>query len=249
MSNLVVEIKDLEKSFGGHTAIDGISLDVNRGEIFGLLGANGAGKTTAISILLGLVTPDPGSTVKIFGYDLEENRIEILQRCNFMSAYASLPANLSVIENLKVFGRLYRVKHLSNRISELAELLEIEQLLKRITGELSSGQTTRVGLAKALLNDPDLLLLDEPTASLDPDIADRVRKILKRIQEERQLSIIYTSHNMRDVEELCDRIVFMRAGKILSKGSPQQVIDEFGEDSLEEVFIRVSRDGATTQMN
>ncbi|MEM1158878.1 MAG: ABC transporter ATP-binding protein [Verrucomicrobiota bacterium] len=241
----VIEVKDLEKTFSGHAAIAGVSFDVNRSEIFGLLGANGAGKTTAISILLGLVTPNEGSTVKIFGHDLEPNRIAILQRCNFMSAYASLPANLSVMENLKVFGRLYRVKRLSQRITELAELLEIQPLLKRITGELSSGQATRVGLAKALLNEPELLLLDEPTASLDPDIADRVRKILKRIQQERQLSIVYTSHNMRDVEELCDRIIFMREGKILSQGSPQQVIDEFGEDSLEEVFIRVSREGAS----
>ncbi|MEM6884345.1 MAG: ABC transporter ATP-binding protein [Verrucomicrobiota bacterium] len=240
----VVEIRNLEKTFAGQLAINGVSFHVKRGEIFGLLGANGAGKTTAISILLGLITPDAGSSVKVFGHDLEENRIPILQRCNFMSAYANLPANLSVIENLKVFGRLYRVNDLDQRIAELAELLEIGSFLKRITGELSSGQATRVGLAKALLNDPDLLLLDEPTASLDPDIADRVRKILKRIQQERRLSIIYTSHNMRDVEELCDRIIFMREGKILSEGSPQQVIDEFGEESLEEVFIRVSRDGA-----
>ncbi len=241
----VVEIRNLSKSFSNHTAIAGISFHVKRGEIFGLLGANGAGKTTAIFILLGLVTPGYGSEVRIFGVELEPNRIAVLERCNFMSAYASLPANLSVQENLQVFAHLYGVTQAKRKIAELAELLEIGQLLKRITGELSSGQSTRVGLAKALLNDPDLLLLDEPTASLDPDIADRVRKILKKIQQERQLSIIYTSHNMRDVEELCDRIIFMREGKILSEGTPQDVIDEFGEESLEEVFIRVSRDGSS----
>ncbi len=238
---MVVSVQDLKKDFSGFEAIRGISFAIPQGEIFGLLGANGAGKTTAISILLGLITPSSGQ-IEIFGKDFETNRVDILQRANFMSAYTSLPSNLSVKENLLVFARLYSVVEPEKRIRELADLLDLGAMLKQVTGELSSGQSTRVGLAKALLNRPELLLLDEPTASLDPDMADKVRKILRQVHHEDKMTMIYTSHNMRDVEELCDRIVFMRKGLILAEGSPAQIIDSFGEKSLEEVFIKVSRD-------
>lgn len=238
---MIVTVEDLKKDFSGFEAIRGISFAIPAGEIFGLLGANGAGKTTAISILLGLITPSSGR-IEVFGMGFEANRVEILQRSNFTSAYTSLPSNLSVRENLLVFARLYRVSQPEKRIRELADLLDLGEMLTQVTGQLSSGQSTRVGLAKALLNRPELLLLDEPTASLDPDMADKVRKILRQVHDQDRMTMIYTSHNMRDVEELCDRIVFMRKGLILAEGSPQQVIDTFGEKSLEEVFIKVSRE-------
>jgi ABC-2 type transport system ATP-binding protein len=238
---MVVSVQDLKKDFSGFEAIKGISFTIPRGEIFGLLGANGAGKTTAISILLGLITPSSGK-IEVFGEDFEHHRVDILQRSNYMSAYANLPSNLSVQENLLIFAKLYGVANPKQRIRELAELLDIGDMLKRVTGELSSGQSTRVGLAKALLNRPELLLLDEPTASLDPDMADKVRKILQQVRRNDDMTMIYTSHNMRDVEELCDRIVFMSKGTILAEGTPAQITKTFGKKTLEEVFIKVSRD-------
>ena len=228
--------------FGETPAIADLSFCVDRGEIVGLLGANGAGKTTAISIILGLVTATSG-TVRVFGLDIERHRVEILQQSNFSSAYTALPSNLRVRENLMVFAHLYSVKKPSRKIDELLELLEISDLKNRVNGELSSGESTRVNLCKALLNDPRLLLLDEPTASLDPDIADKVRKLLRRIQRERELSILYTSHNMRDVEEVCDRVIFMQNGKVFAEGTPQTIVEKFQEKSLEDLFIRVARSG------
>jgi ABC-2 type transport system ATP-binding protein len=238
----IVEVQHLRKEFDGTVAVADISFTVNRGEIVGLLGANGAGKTTTIQILLGLTTTTTGS-VRIFGEDFEKHRIEILQRCNFSSAYTGLPSNLKVWENLLIFSKLYGVKNWRARADELLELMEIPHLKKKITGNLSSGESTRVNLCKALLNDPELLLLDEPTASLDPDIADKVRKILRRIQRERGTTMIYTSHNMRDVEEVCDRVLFMHKGRIIAEGTPQQVVDKFQQKSLEDVFINVARGG------
>jgi len=244
----VIEVRDLKKVFGTTTAIDSLSFDVQPGEIVGFLGPNGAGKTTAIAILLGLITPTAG-TVRIFGLDFEPNRVEILQRSNFSSAYVSLPTNLKVIENLNVFARIYGVPNAKRVINELMELMEVSPLRDRVTGQLSAGESTRVNLCKAFLNNPQLLLLDEPTASLDPDMADKVRKLLRRMQRDRGLAMLYTSHNMRDVEEICDRVLFLRRGRIIAQGTPQEVMDQFKEDSLEEVFIRVARDGKIEEVS
>jgi ABC-2 type transport system ATP-binding protein len=242
MSESIVEVHDLRKEFDGTVAVAGVSFSVRRGEIVGLLGANGAGKTTTIQVLLGLTTSTAG-TVRIFGQDLEHHRIEILQRSNFSSAYTGLPSNLKVWENLLVFAKIYGVKDHRAKSDQLLEMFEIAHLRNKITGHLSSGESTRVNLCKSLLNDPELLLLDEPTASLDPDIADKVRKMLRRIQRERGITMIYTSHNMRDVQEVCDRVLFMHKGRIIAEGTPQQVMDKFNQKSLEDVFISVARGG------
>lgn len=236
----ILQADRLVKTFGEFTALDGLSFSVAPGESLGLLGVNGAGKTTAMNLLLGLTTPTSGM-VRIFGLDLWKHRIEILQQINFSSAYTSLPSNLLVWQNLTVFARLYRVPRPKPRIEELLELLEITHLRKSVTGKLSAGESTRVNLAKALLNEPRLLLLDEPTASLDPDIADRVRTLLRRLQKENGLSILYTSHNMRDIEEVCDRLVFLHGGKVIAEGTPGEVKTRFHCTSLEDFFIGVAR--------
>jgi ABC-2 type transport system ATP-binding protein len=242
MGEVIVEVEHLRKEFDGTVAVADVSFCVQRGEIVGVLGPNGAGKTTTIQILLGLTTPTAG-TVRIFGKELQKHRVEILQRCNFASAYTGLPSNLKVWENLLIFSKLYGVNGHRQKADELLALFEITHLRNKITGHLSSGESTRVNLVKALLNDPELLLLDEPTASLDPDIADRVRKLLRRIRHERGITMIYTSHNMRDVQEVCDRVLFMHKGRIIAEGTPQQVMEKFRQKSLEEVFIRVARGG------
>jgi ABC-2 type transport system ATP-binding protein len=193
-------------------------------------------------MLLGLLTPTSGA-VRIFGKEFAHHRSEILQRCNFSSAYAALPGNLTVRENLRVFAGLYGLKDHRARVEELLTMFEVGHLRDKITGHLSSGESTRVNLCKALLNQPELLLLDEPTASLDPDIADKVRKLLRCIQREQHITMLYTSHNMRDVEEVCDRVLFLHKGKIIAEGTPQELIDRFQKKSLEEVFIRVARSG------
>jgi ABC-2 type transport system ATP-binding protein len=242
MAEILVEVQNLRKEFAGTVAVADVSFTVPRGEIVGVLGANGAGKTTTIQILLGLIKPS-GGKVTIFGKDLERHRIEILQRSNFSSAYTGLPSNLKVWENLLIFAKIYGVRDHRQKIDALLEMFEITHLRTKITGNLSSGESTRVNLCKSLLNDPELLMLDEPTASLDPDIADKVRKLLRRIQSERQITMIYTSHNMRDVEEVCDRVLFMHKGRIIAEGTPQQVKDQFNQTSLEDVFISVARGG------
>ena len=242
MAEILVEVQNLRKEFGGTVAVADVSFTVPRGEIVGVLGANGAGKTTTIQILLGLIKPS-GGKVTIFGKDLERHRIEILQRSNFSSAYTGLPSNLKVWENLLIFAMIYGVKGHRQKIDALLEMFEITHLRTKITGNLSSGESTRVNLCKSLLNDPELLMLDEPTASLDPDIADKVRKLLRRIQSERQITMVYTSHNMRDVEEVCDRVLFMHKGRIIAEGTPQEVKDKFKQTSLEDVFISVARGG------
>jgi ABC-2 type transport system ATP-binding protein len=238
----LVHVEHLRKEFNGTVAVADVSFSVQRGEIVGLLGANGAGKTTTIQVLLGLTTPTSG-TVRVFGQDMEKQRVEILQRCNFSSAYTALPTNLKVRENLAVFSKLYSVRDAGRKTKELLELFEIEHLKDQITGRLSSGESTRVNLCKSLLNDPELLMLDEPTASLDPNIADKVRKLLRRIQRERNITMIYTSHNMRDVEEVCDRVLFLNKGRVIAEGTPQEVVAKFNQKSLEEVFINVARSG------
>jgi ABC-2 type transport system ATP-binding protein len=240
---VVLAVEGLRREFAdGSVAVADLSFRVHRGEVVGLLGANGAGKTTAMHIILGLVTPTAGR-VRIFGMDPVKEREAILRRCNFASAYTGLPGNLLVWQNLMVFGKLYGVKDLRNRIGELLEMFEIGHLRDRLTSHLSAGEATRLHLCKALLNEPGLLMLDEPTASLDPDIADKVRKILRRIQRERGIAILYTSHNMRDIEEVCDRVIFMHKGKVVTEGTPAQVVSGFSENSMENVFIRIVRGG------
>ncbi|MFD0895903.1 ABC transporter ATP-binding protein [Luteolibacter ambystomatis] len=242
MSAPVLEIDHVVKRFDSFTAVDGVCLDVRAGEVVGLLGVNGAGKTTLMNMVLGLITPTSG-TIRAFGMDLSKHRMEILRRANFCTTYAALPGNVSVRNNLLIFAGLYGVKKPKQKVAELLELLEITKLADKPTGQLSAGESTRVNLAKALLNDPELLLLDEPTASLDPDIADKVRKLVRHVQKERAPAILYTSHNMRDIEEVCDRILFLHQGKILASGTADEITRHFKEDDLENVFIKIARSG------
>jgi len=242
VAEVILEIDGVIKKFDDFTAVDGVSFNVHAGETVGLLGVNGAGKTTLMNMILGLTTPS-GGTIRAFGMDLQKHRLEILQRSNFCTTYATLPGNLKVRSNLEIFARLYSVPKPKEKVAQLLELLEITKLAEKSTGQLSAGESTRVNLAKALLNDPDLLLLDEPTASLDPDIADKVRKLVRHVQRERHPAILYTSHNMRDIEEVCDRVLFLHAGKILAAGTPDEITKHFQEDDLEDVFIKIARGG------
>jgi ABC-2 type transport system ATP-binding protein len=238
----VLHVHDLSKVFNDVVAVDRLSFSIERGEIVGILGANGAGKTTTLQMILGLIRPTSGR-IEIFGQELEQHRSEILRRMNFASVGVNLPMNLPVCRNLWIFAKLYGVKDAWPRIDALLNLLEISHLRDAITGGLSSGEVSRVNLCKALLNRPELLLLDEPTASLDPDIADKVRKILRRVQQEDGVAMLYTSHNMRDIEEVCDRVLFLHNGRLMTEGTPAQVIEQFRTRNLEEVFIRIARSG------
>jgi len=240
MNEPILKVTSIGKSFEKFRAVHDVSFEVRPGEVVGLLGVNGAGKTTVMSMLLGLITPDTGS-IRVFGMDLAKHRIKILKRSNFCTTYAALPSNLSVKHNLRIFARLYGVPKPNIKVDEVLELLEISRLRESITGRLSAGESTRVNLAKSLLNDPDLLMLDEPTASLDPDMADKVRKLVRRIQRERRPGIVYTSHNMRDITEVCDRVLFLHHGKVLSEGTPDEIVRHFKEDDLENVFIKIAR--------
>tara|TARA_B100001093_G_scaffold290221_1_gene277128 strand:- start:393 stop:1139 length:747 start_codon:yes stop_codon:yes gene_type:complete len=241
----ILQARSLTKRFGDIVAVDGLDLDVRAGEVIGLLGVNGAGKTTVMNMILGLTIPNGGS-IDVFGKDLQKHRIEILKRTNFCTTYANLPSNLKVWQNLRVFAGLYGVKNPGEKIEELLEMLGIHHLRNNITGRLSAGEGTRVNLAKALLNDPELLLLDEPTASLDPDIADKVRKLVRRLQKERSPAILYTSHNMRDIEEVCDRVLFLHQGKILASGTAGEIKSRFEGKDLDDVFIKVARNEVET---
>ncbi len=245
MARPVVEVHQLTKRFERVTAVDGISFDIYAGEILGLLGPNGAGKTTTIQMLLGVTTPSSGS-IRVFGLDLAHRREAILEKVNFSSSYVSLPQSLTVFENLRVFAQLYRVGNYREKIGHLLSVFEIADLRDTVTRKLSTGQMTRVSLAKALLNDPKVLFLDEPTASLDPDIADKTRSMLKRIRSESGLSILYTSHNMKEMEEMSDRIIFLNKGRILSTGSPGEILKRFQGEDLEEVFLKVARSKTNT---
>jgi ABC-2 type transport system ATP-binding protein len=238
----ITEVNQLTKRFGSLTALDSLNFKVCRGEILGILGPNGAGKTTAIHCMLGLVTPTSGS-IHIMGLDIASHRRKILSRVNFSSAYTALPANLTVRENLIVFARLYGLKSARNRIDSLLELFEIEETNNRLTGSLSSGQLTRLNLCKAFLNDPEILFLDEPTASLDPDIASKVRERLHDLQLQRGRTMIYTSHNMQEVEQMCDRVIFLAKGRIVMQGAPAEVIKQSKSRSLEDLFISIARNG------
>jgi ABC-2 type transport system ATP-binding protein len=238
----VLHVHELTKAFDKVVAVDRLSFGIARGEIVGILGANGAGKTTTLQMILGLIRPTSGR-IEIFGQELEQHRIGIVRRMNFSSAGVNLPMNLRVSQNLWIFAKLYGVKDAWRRIDGLLNLLEINHLRDAITGRLSSGEVSRVNLCKALLNRPELLLLDEPTASLDPDIADKVRKILRRVQQEDGVAMLYTSHNMRDIEEICDRVLFLHNGRLMTEGTPAQVVEQFRTRNLEEVFIRIARSG------
>ena len=237
-----IEVDRLTKRFGDVTAVDNLSFTVAPGEILGLLGPNGAGKTTTIQLLLGLTTPTSGAA-RVLGLDVQQHRRAVLQRVNFSSAYISLPTNLSVWENLHVFARLYGIRQPRQKILALLELFELPHMINRITGALSSGQLTRLNLCKAFLNDPEVLFLDEPTASLDPAIATKVRETLQHMQRERQVTMLYTSHNMHEIERMCDRVIFLAQGCIVTQGTPQDVLRRAQSASLEELFISIAHNG------
>ena len=239
MENLV-EVKNLKKKYGSKEAVKGISFNIQKNEILGLLGPNGSGKTTTIGMMLGLLKPTNGE-ILIDGKKIEENRIETLKKINFISPYIELPKKLTVKQNLIVYCKLYNVTNIKNRIEYLVEKLRLEDLLSRITGELSSGQKNRVSLAKALINDPTVLFLDEPTASLDPEIGDFVRSFLENYRKDKKISILLASHNMSEVTRLCKTVLMMKDGIIIDEGRPNELIEKHGRENLEEVFLKLSR--------
>jgi ABC-2 type transport system ATP-binding protein len=241
MTAHAIEAEKLTKRYGDETAVDGISFAVAAGSITGLLGGNGAGKTTTIGMTMGLVSPT-GGRVSVFGADMARDPYKVLHRINLESPYVDLPHRLTVRQNLTVFGLLYGVADRRERIARLAADLDLAEFIDRPAGKLSAGQKTRVALAKALINDPDLLVLDEPTASLDPDTADWIRGHLERFRARRNATILLASHNMAEVERLCDRVLMMKKGQIVDDGSPQQLLSRYGRQNLEEVFLDVARD-------
>ena len=236
----LVEVKNLKKNYSSKEAVKGISFNIKENEILGLLGPNGSGKTTTIGMLLGLLKPSAGE-IKINKMSFENNRIEILEKINFISPYIELPKKLTVKQNLTVYGKLYNIKKLKDRIEYLTEKLRLHDLLNRITGELSSGQKNRASLAKALINKPSVLFLDEPTASLDPEIGDFVRTFLEEYKHENKISILLASHNMNEVSRLCKSVLMMKNGEIIDQGSPLSLINKHGRANLEEVFLKLSR--------
>jgi ABC-2 type transport system ATP-binding protein len=235
-----IAVDHLVKVYKATRAVDGISFALAPGSTTGLLGGNGAGKTTTIAMILGLVLPSAGR-VRVLGAEMPRQRYDVLHRMNFESPYIDMPARLTVRQNLTVFGKLYAVEDLPGRIRTLAEELDLTEFLDRPSGKLSAGQKTRVALAKALINCPEVLLLDEPTASLDPDTADWVRSRLERFRKERGATILLASHNMAEVERLCERVIIMKRGRIEDDDTPQRLLDRYGRESLEEVFLDVVR--------
>jgi ABC-2 type transport system ATP-binding protein len=235
-----VEVRDLTKTYGAVTAVDHIRFGLEQATTVALLGGNGAGKTTTIAMLLGLVVPTSGA-VRVFGADISKNRGTVAHRLNFQSPYVDLPMRLTVRQNLTVYAGLYGVANPVERIAYIAEDLQIGPLLDRPTGKLSAGQKTRVGLAKALLNAPELLLLDEPTASLDPDTADWIRRKLRDYAEDRGATLLFASHNMAEVERLAGRVILLHQGRIIEDGTPHSLIATYGRGTLEEVFLDVVR--------
>lgn len=236
-----IRVESLTKRYGRTLAVDGIDFAVPAGATAGLLGGNGAGKTTTIAMLLGLLVPTAGS-IHVLGHDIARDRFSALARMNFSSPYVALPHRLKVAENLRVYGHLYDVADTERRIRELADELDLHELLNRTAGELSAGQKTRVALAKSLINRPELLLLDEPTASLDPDVGDLVRTRLELYRAESGCTILLASHNMAEVERLCSFVLMMRKGRIVDRGSPQELLDRYGREDLEEVFLDIARE-------
>jgi ABC-2 type transport system ATP-binding protein len=238
-----ISVQNLTKRYGDTLAVDDISFSVGPGRVVGLLGGNGAGKTTTISMLLGLLVPSAGR-ITVLGHDMAKDRFAALAKMNFSSPYIALPSRLSVIENLRVYGMLYQVRPLEPRIAELAAAFNLTELLHRPAGNLSAGQKTRVALAKAFINKPRLLLLDEPTASLDPDTGDYVRTMLENFRADQKSAILLASHNMAEVERLCDEVLMMKQGRIVDRGTPGDLISRYGRDDLEAVFLDIARDAA-----
>ena len=236
----VIEIKDLNKQYNKTLAVKNLNFKINRGKIIGLLGPNGCGKSTTIGMMLGLIKPTSG-TVLINNKNIENNRTSLLEKINFISPYIELPKKLTIEENLQVYGRLYGVKNLKDKILELMEMLNLIEFKKRKTGELSSGQKNRVSLAKALINDPEILLLDEPTASLDPDVGDYVRGIIEKFSSKNNSTILLASHNMNEIERLCDEVLMMKNGEIIDQGKSHELISKHGRQNLEEVFLKIVR--------
>src|SRR5881396_4001622 len=237
----IVQVRNLTKRFGDFTAVDGVSFDIRQGKILGLLGPNGAGKTTTIQMLLGLITPTAGE-IRMFGLPFDRHREEILGRVNFSSTYVSMPQALTVEENLRVVGKLYGMDRITSRIDHIIKRLQMGEFRTKPTRKLSSGQMTRLSLAKAFLTEPKVLFLDEPTASLDPDIADKTRALIKEIRRSSGMSVLYTSHNMREMEEMSDRIIFLQRGKIIAQGTAREITARFGQTDLEEVFLKIARE-------
>ncbi len=246
MGGPAIAVSGLGKSYGAVVAVDHVTFEIARGSVTGLLGGNGAGKTTTIAMIMGLVLPSAGA-IEVLGHDMLADRHAALKRMNFESPYVDMPLRLTVRQNLTVFGTLYGVSGLKARIAETADNLDLTHLLDRPTGKLSAGQKTRVSLAKALINDPELLLLDEPTASLDPDTADWVRGHLSRYRETRNATILLASHNMPEVERMCDRVLMMQAGRIVDDGAPAALLAKYGRATLEDVFLDVARNRRTGQ--
>ena len=236
-----LEIIDLSKAYDTKEAVRNISFKVNENEIIGILGPNGCGKTTTIGMILGLLKPTKGK-VLINGIEIEKQRVNLLNELNFISPYIELPKKLTVKQNLEVYGRLYDVKDLRIKIDYLCEKLRLNEFINKITGELSSGQKNRVSLAKSIINDPSVLLLDEPTASLDPETGDFVRSFLEEYQKERKTSILLASHNMAEVERLCSSVLMMNKGTIIDQGIPEELIKKHGRRNMEEVFLKLTRD-------
>jgi ABC-2 type transport system ATP-binding protein len=238
---LVLSVRELRKQYGQTIAVDGVSFEVNRNEIVGLLGPNGAGKTTTINMILGVLEPTSGS-IKVEGLDIATKRSQVLARTNFAAVYAPLPGNLTVIQNLKFFGLIYGVKNLASRIEALLEQFDLLAFRNVKCGVLSSGEQTRVSLAKALLNNPRLLLLDEPTASLDPSVAREIRVKIREFAAHGEGGVLWTSHNMYEVAEVCDRVLFLSHGKILLAGDPRTLPAEHGKETLEDLFVTLARE-------
>ena len=236
-----LQIINLGKTYKNLKAVKDISFSLNKDEILGILGPNGCGKTTTIGMILGLLKPTNGK-ILIFGEEIEKKRVKILNRVNFISPYVELPKKLTVKQNLKVYGKLYGVKELNLKIEYLSEKLRLGEILNKITGELSSGQKNRVSLAKSIINDPEILLLDEPTASLDPETGDYIRSFLEDYQKEMRASIILASHNMSEVERLCSTVLMMNKGKIIDNGSPKELVSKHGRKNMEEVFLKLNRE-------
>ncbi len=235
-----IDVRHLRKVYGEIVAVDDLSFAVQPGTVLGLLGGNGAGKTTTIAMLLGLLEPTAGQ-IEVLGVDMLKRRYAALPRMNFSSPYVDLPHRLTVRQNLAFYGRLYGVKNLSGRIEEIAREMQVAEFLDRQAGKLSAGQKTRVALAKALINRPEVLLLDEPTASLDPDTADWVRSYLEAYQRETHATILLASHNMGEVERLCNDVILLQAGRVFERGSPRELIERFGREDMEEVFLDMAR--------
>lgn len=236
-----LEVIGLSKIYNNKDAVKDISFKVNKNEIIGILGPNGCGKTTTIGMILGLLKPSNGK-VLINGIEIEKKRVDLLNQLNFISPYIELPKKLTVKQNLEVYGRLYDVKNLKKKIEMLTEKLRLSEIINKLTGELSSGQKNRVSLAKSIINNPTVLLLDEPTASLDPETGDFVRSFLENYQKENKASILLASHNMSEVERLCSSVLMMNKGSIVDSGKPEQLIKKHGRKNMEEVFLKITRE-------